>query len=87
MRLWSVKTILWKELLDLSRDYKTLAYVVVLPLVALPGLALFSGGLYSAQSIDVYIVDADAPNSRACSPRVFPGIWRGACRVWMLMWR
>ncbi|BAA80941.2 ABC transporter, permease protein [Aeropyrum pernix K1] len=59
MRLWAVKAILWKELLDLSRDYKTLAYVVVLPLVALPGLAIFSGGLYSAQSMDVYIVDED----------------------------
>lgn len=87
MRLWSVKTILWKELLDLSRDYKTLAYVVVLPLVALPGLALFSGGLYSAQSIDVYIVDADGSELSSLFAEGLSRYLEGACRVWMLMWR
>ncbi|MCE4604596.1 MAG: ABC transporter permease subunit [Aeropyrum sp.] len=59
MRHSVVRAILWKELLDLSRDYKTLAYVILLPLLALPGLAVFAGGLYSTQSVVVYIVDED----------------------------
>ena len=54
-----IRVVLWKELKDLSRDYKTIVYVVVMPLLALPGLAILSGGLYSAQNINVVIVDLD----------------------------
>ena len=53
------RTVFWKEVKDLSRDYRTIAYVVLLPLVALPGMALLSGGLYTAQIVTVGIVDED----------------------------
>ena len=58
MSYWRV--ILWKDLLDLSRDYKTLAYIIVLPLIALPGLAIFTSALYQAQEATVYIVLEDS---------------------------
>ena len=54
-----VRTVFWKEVKDLSRDYRTIAYVVLLPLVALPGMALLSGGLYTAQVVTVGILDED----------------------------
>ncbi len=53
------RVVLWKELIDLSRDYKTIAYVVLMPLIILPAVALFIGGLYSVQTIRVAVVDLD----------------------------
>ncbi len=50
------KLVLWKELLDLSRDYRTLAAVILLPLVSLPSLAIFSGLLYTSQTASIIIV-------------------------------
>ncbi len=56
------RVILWKELLDLSRDWKTLASVVLLPMLGLPGLALLAGALASVQTVTVAVVveDGDA---------------------------
>ncbi len=53
------RVIFWKEVKDLSRDYRTLAYVVLLPLIALPGMAVLAGGLYTAQQVTVGVVDLD----------------------------
>jgi len=53
------KIILWKELLDLWRDRKTLISVVVLPMVGLPGLALLTGLLVSVQLVAVAVVVED----------------------------
>ncbi|MEB3806412.1 MAG: ABC transporter permease [Desulfurococcales archaeon] len=55
-----IKTILWKELVDLSRDRKTLAAVIILPLLGLPGLALIAGSLASTQQITINIAVVDA---------------------------
>ena len=54
-----IRTILWKELLDLSRDRKTLAAVILLPLLGLPGLALLAGTLASTQTITITIIPED----------------------------
>lgn len=56
------KIVLWKELLDLSRDYKTLAAVILLPLVSLPSLALLAGFLAASQtsSVAILVEDGDA---------------------------
>jgi ABC-2 type transport system permease protein len=51
--------ILWKELLDLSRDYRTIVAVVALPLVSLPSLALLVGFLTASQSVSVLILVED----------------------------
>ncbi len=50
-----LRVLLWKELLDLSRDKKTIMAVVVLPLIGLPGVALLSGALASTQVIKIAI--------------------------------
>ncbi|AMD30361.1 ABC transporter permease subunit [Acidilobus sp. 7A] len=55
MRLDEVRTILWKELLDIARDRRALALMIIVPLVGLPLLALLAGGLSSAQVTSVYI--------------------------------
>ena len=49
----------WRELLDLWRDKRTLVSVVLLPIVGLPGLALLTGLLASAQSVTVLVVVED----------------------------
>ncbi len=54
-----VRVILWKELLDLWRDRKTLVSVVLLPMVGLPGLALLTGILVSVQMVSVAIIVED----------------------------
>ncbi len=54
-----IRIILWKELVDLSRDWRTLASVVLLPMLGLPGLALLSGALSSTQQVSVAIVSED----------------------------
>ncbi len=53
------RIIAWKEIKDLSRDYRTLISVIVLPLVGLPGLALLTGALVSSQYVSIGIVVED----------------------------
>ncbi|MEM0366394.1 MAG: ABC transporter permease [Acidilobaceae archaeon] len=55
----AIKTILWKEILDLSRDYKTLAAVIILPLISLPSLALITSVLYVSQRSSILIIVED----------------------------
>ncbi|MEB3780646.1 MAG: ABC transporter permease [Desulfurococcales archaeon] len=55
----AVKTVLWKEIKDLSRDYRTIVAVVVLPLIGLPGLALVTGILVTSQSVTIALVVED----------------------------
>ncbi len=55
------RVILWKEVKDLSRDYRTLVAVIVLPLIGLPGLALLTGALVSSQTVTLILVIED-PN-------------------------
>ncbi|MEB3780536.1 MAG: ABC transporter permease subunit [Desulfurococcales archaeon] len=54
-----VRAIAWKEIKDLSRDYRTLISVVILPLIGLPGLALLTGALVSSQYVSIGIVVDD----------------------------
>jgi ABC-2 type transport system permease protein len=72
------RVVFWKEVKDLSRDYKTLAYVVLLPLVALPGMALLSGGLYTAQTVTVGIIDMDGSEASKRFVEGLAGYLRGA---------
>lgn len=55
MRVEEVKAVLWKELLDMARDRRALALMIIVPLVGLPLMALLAGGLSSAQLTTVYI--------------------------------
>ena len=54
-----LRVVVWRELLDLWRDKRTLVSVVLLPIVGLPGLALLTGLLASAQSVTVLVVVED----------------------------
>lgn len=55
MRIEEIKAVLWKELLDMVRDRRALALMIIVPLVGLPLMALLAGGLSSAQLTTVYI--------------------------------
>ncbi|MDK2383741.1 MAG: ABC transporter permease subunit, partial [Candidatus Korarchaeota archaeon] len=55
-KLW---VLLWKELLDLARDRKTLVATVLLPLVSMPLLALTTSYFSGQQEAIVYLVDQD----------------------------
>ena len=56
------RIVFWKEVLELSRDRRTLAVVVLMPLLGMPGLALLTGALYSQQRavLGVYYEDPGA---------------------------
>lgn len=54
-------TLVWKELLDLSRDTRALALMILIPLVGLPLLAVVAGGLSSAQMITMYVQYNNTP--------------------------
>jgi ABC-2 type transport system permease protein len=59
MNLNTVRTIVWKELLDLWRDKKTLAVAVLLPVVSMPLIGLAVLLLSTQQPVQVAIVDED----------------------------
>jgi len=59
LRGYGFRVLLWKELLDLSRDYKTIATSLLLPLIFFPLLGLLSLALITQQPINVAIVDLD----------------------------
>ncbi|MCS7128580.1 MAG: ABC transporter permease [Sulfolobales archaeon] len=54
-----LSTLLWKELLDLSRDYKAILTTVLLPLILLPILGLVGIVLVSQQPATVALIDED----------------------------
>ncbi len=58
-RLNYLKTLIWKELLDLSRDKKTIFTSVLLPLVMLPLIGLLSFALVSEQPVRIAVIDLD----------------------------
>ncbi len=58
-RLNYLKTLIWKELLDLSRDKKTIFTSILLPLVMLPLIGLLSLALVSEQPVRVAVIDLD----------------------------
>ena len=57
-----LRAIIWKELLDLSRDRKTLLSVVLVPLLLFPMLGVLSTYLSKQQPIGIVIVDNDSTN-------------------------
>lgn len=59
MRGHNFKILLWKELLDLSRDYKTIATSLLLPLIFFPLLGLLSLALITHQPVNIAVVDLD----------------------------
>ena len=54
-----LKTLIWKELLDLSRDKKTLFTSILLPLVMLPLTGLLNLALVSEQPVRIAVIDLD----------------------------
>ncbi len=54
-----MKTLLWKELLDLYRDRKTLFTSILLPLISLPLIGLMGLALIEQQTVNIAIVDLD----------------------------
>uniref|UniRef100_A0A7J3XYH4 ABC transporter permease n=1 Tax=Thermogladius calderae TaxID=1200300 RepID=A0A7J3XYH4_9CREN len=59
MNFNTVRIIVWKELLDLWRDKKTLAVAVLLPVVSMPLIGLAVLLLSTQQPVQVAIVDED----------------------------
>ncbi|MGC9209717.1 MAG: ABC transporter permease [Acidilobus sp.] len=51
--------VVWKELLDMVRDRRALALMILIPLVGLPAMALVAGGLSAAQVVTVHIMVLD----------------------------
>ncbi len=54
-----IKPIIWKEFLDLSRDWRTLLSTILLPLIILPVLGFMAFTLSQEQSIQLIIVIED----------------------------
>lgn len=59
-----IKVLMWKELLDLMRDRKTLFTSILLPLIMLPLIGLLGAALVSQQPVLVAIVDLDRSSYR-----------------------
>jgi len=55
----SLRTVIWKELIDIGRDRRALALMILIPLVGLPLMALIASGLSSAQVVTVYFAVLD----------------------------
>ncbi len=53
------KTLLWKELLDLYRDKKTIFTSIILPLISLPLIGLTGLALVEQQAVNIAVVDLD----------------------------
>ncbi len=66
VRLNYLKTLIWKELLDLSRDKKTIFTSILLPLIMLPLIGLLSFALVSEQPVRIAVIDLD--NSTYTNP-------------------
>ncbi|WP_440059582.1 ABC transporter permease [Thermogladius sp. 4427co] len=66
MRIRILKVILWKEILDLWRDRKTLFVTVLLPVISMPMLGLVTLLLYAQQPVNIAIIDLD--NSTVYNP-------------------
>lgn len=54
-----MKTLLHRELLDLSRDRRTIVTVIVLPIVMLPAMGLIIGVMYTQQPVYICVLDLD----------------------------
>ncbi|MCD6301079.1 MAG: ABC transporter permease [Staphylothermus sp.] len=61
-----LRTLIWKELLDLSRDKKTIFTSILLPLVMLPLIGLLSLALVAEQPVRIAVIDLD--NSTYINP-------------------
>jgi ABC-2 type transport system permease protein len=55
----ALRTVVWKELIDIGRDRRALALMILIPLVGLPLMALIASGLSSAQVVTVYFAVLD----------------------------
>ena len=67
-RVWALA---WRDLLDLSRDRRTIAAIVLLPLVGLPGLALLTGVLAQTQEVVLCVrVEDPSPLARGAAERL-----------------
>ena len=55
----ALRTVMWKELIDIGRDRRALALMILIPLVGLPLMALIASGLSSAQVVTVYFAVLD----------------------------
>lgn len=54
-----IKVVLWKEFLDLSRDWRTIIGTVLLPLIVLPLLGFMAFTLSREQVTQIIVVDED----------------------------
>jgi ABC-type Na+ efflux pump, permease component len=55
----ALRTVIWRELIDIGRDRRALALMILIPLVGLPLMALIASGLSSAQVVTVYFAVLD----------------------------
>ncbi len=55
----ALRTVIWKELIDIGRDRRALALMILIPLVGLPLMALIASSLSSAQVVTVYFAILD----------------------------
>jgi len=55
----TIRTLIWKELLDLSRDKGTLFSTLLLPLIAFPIMGIVIGYVFQVQPITLAIIDQD----------------------------
>lgn len=55
----NLRTLIWKELLDLSRDRGTLFSTILLPLIALPIIGIVVGYVFQVQPATIAIIDQD----------------------------
>ncbi|MEZ0394413.1 MAG: ABC transporter permease subunit [Desulfurococcaceae archaeon] len=58
-----LRVLLWKELLDLLRDRRTLATTVLLPLISLPSIGLAVLLMSAGQTVNACVIDMDRGTS------------------------
>lgn len=68
-----IRPLIWKELLELARDYRTLAALAVLPLLMLPLLGLMATSLQSLEQGSLLIVVNDTSSGYLEGFRIDPG--------------
>ncbi|MCE4617261.1 MAG: ABC transporter permease subunit [Desulfurococcales archaeon] len=61
-----LRVVLWKEIIDLLRDRRTLVATLFMPLVGLPLLALITGAAVSQETIVIHVIVED-PNNETIS--------------------
>jgi len=62
VRIRNIRSLIWKELIDLSRDRRTLLSTILVPLIFLPALGLVIQMSAQTQPVSIAIIDYDNTN-------------------------